>query len=125
MLTRREIYELYDEGPDGTVKLIENLFSHIADIERIVGHRQQFTIDDLTGRVKRLSARIERLKAELWKVQSLNFQLTRRLQELQTELERQEAGVEREVVTKTDMREPIKICELVLIIHLSLESRCC
>ena len=99
MLTRRQIYELYDEGPDGTVRLIENLLSHLADVERIVGHRQQFTIDDLTKRVKQLSARIERLKAELWKVQSLNFQLTRRIQEVQTELERQEAGVEREVVT--------------------------
>ena len=82
MLTRREIYELYYEGPDGTVRLIENLFSHIADLERIVGNRQQVTIDELAKKVKQLSARIERLKAELWKVESLNFQLTRRLQEL-------------------------------------------
>jgi predicted RNase H-like nuclease (RuvC/YqgF family) len=121
MLTKRQIYELYYEGPEATVRLIENLVSHLADVEKIVGHRQQFSIDGLTKKVKQFSARIERLKAELWKVQSLNFQLTRRLQELQIELERQEAGVEREVVTET----PIKICELVLIIHLSLESRCC
>lgn len=91
MLTRRQLYELYYEGPGATIHLIENLLAHLADVERLVGHRQQVTIDGLAQKVKLLLARVERLKAELWKEQSLNAQLTRRLQHLQAELERQEA----------------------------------
>jgi transposase len=92
MLTRQQLYDLYYKGPRAIIHLVENLLAHLADVERFVGHRQQMTIDGLAQKVKLLLARVGRLKAELWKEQSLNVQLTRRIQQLQAELERQEAS---------------------------------
>ena len=83
MLTRQQLYEVYDEGPEATLDLIENLLGHLAEVERHVGHRQQSSIDALSAKVKQLVARVERLKAKLWQQESLNFRLTRRIQELQ------------------------------------------
>ncbi|MDQ3258625.1 MAG: IS66 family transposase [Acidobacteriota bacterium] len=70
---------------------VEQLLSHLAEVERHVGHRQQYTIDRLLKDWGRLTKRVERLKAQVLKQEMLNAQLTRRLQELQTELARQAA----------------------------------
>ena len=104
MLTRQQLYDLYYEGLRATIHLIENLLAHLADVERFVGHRQQMTIDGLAQKVKLLLARVERLKAELWKEQSLNGQLTRRIQQLQAELERQEAGEHNDAAARQPLR---------------------
>lgn len=88
MLTRQQLYELYYSGGEVMLHFVEQLLSHLAEVERHVGHRQQYTIDDLGQRLARLTARVERLKAQLLKEQMLNYELTRRLQELQTELAR-------------------------------------
>ena len=94
MLTRQQLYEVYDEGPEATLDLIENLLGHLAEVERHVGYRQQSCIDALSAKVKQLTARVERLKAKLWQHESLNCRLTRRLQELQEELGRRAAGAQ-------------------------------
>lgn len=44
-LTRQQLYELYDEGPEATIHLIEGLLEELADQERILGERQQLVID--------------------------------------------------------------------------------
>jgi len=90
MLTRQQIYELYHSVFDRMAHFVEQLLSHLAEVERHVGHRQQYTIDRLLKDVGRLVARVERLKAQLLKQQMVNYQLTRRIQELQVELARRE-----------------------------------
>ncbi len=88
MLTRQQLYELYHSGFERMLHFVEQLLSHLAEVERHVGHRQQYTIDRLLKDVGRLVARVERLKAQLLKQQMVNYQLTRRIQELQVELAR-------------------------------------
>ncbi len=85
---------MYHSGPDVMLHYVENLLSHLAEVERHVGHRQQYTIDALRKRVKELMARVERLKTRVVKQEMLNYRLTQRVQELQTELARrdQESG---------------------------------
>ncbi len=90
MLTRQQLYELYHSGFDRIAHFVEQLLSHLAEVERHVGHRQQCTIDRLVKDFGRVAARAERLKAQLLKQQMLNYQLTRRVQELQTELARRD-----------------------------------
>ena len=90
MLTRQQLYELSHSGFERMLHFVEQLLSHLAEVERHVGHRQQYTIDRLLKDVGRLVARVERLKAQLLKQQMLNYQLTRRIQELQVELTRRE-----------------------------------
>jgi transposase len=92
-LTRQQLYELYDEGPEPTIHLIESLLEELADFERILGARQRRIIDSQRERNQRQAALLKRVKEELWREQSLNYQLTRRIQELQAELERRDAEV--------------------------------
>lgn len=91
-LTRQQLYEFYYEGPEATIHLIEGLMEELADFERLLGRRQQRVIDAQRERNERQAAQLKRVKEELWRQQSLNSQLTRRLQELQAELERHEVG---------------------------------
>jgi len=93
-LTRQQLYELYDEGPEATLHLIESLLEELADQERILGGRQQRIIDSQRERNERQAVQLKSVKAELWRQQSLNSHLTRRLQELQAELERRDSEVE-------------------------------
>jgi transposase len=90
MLTRQQLYEMYYAGPDVMLHYVENVLSHLEEVERHVGHRQQYSIDALAKRVKELVARVERLKMRVAKQGMLNYQLQRRVQELQTELARRE-----------------------------------
>jgi len=88
MLTRQQLYELYHSGFERMLHFVEQLLSHLGDVERHVGHRQQYTIDRLLKDFGQLAKRVERLKAQLLKQEMVNDQLTRRVQELQTELAR-------------------------------------
>ena len=97
MLTRMLLYELYAEGPESTIRHIEGLHSYILNMDESIRRQQKFTIDSLAKKIKQLMGRIERLKAQLSKADCLKYKLTRRIEELQTELEKQAAGVEREV----------------------------
>jgi len=78
MLTRQQLYELYHSGFDRMLHFVEQLLSHLGDVERHVGHRQQYTIDRLLKDNGRLLKRVERLDARLLKQEMLNYQLTRR-----------------------------------------------
>jgi transposase len=89
-LTRQQLYELYYEGPEATIHLIEGLLEELADQERLLGERQQRVIDAQHERNERQAARLKRVKEKLERQVCLNYQLTRRLQELEAELERRE-----------------------------------
>jgi transposase len=91
-LTRQQLYELYYEGPEATIHLIEGLLEELADQEQILGERQQRIIDAQHERNERQAAQLKRVKEKLERQVCLNYQLTRRLQELQAELERHEIG---------------------------------
>lgn len=87
-LTRHQLYELYHEGVRPTIGLIEDLIEQLADFERVLGVRQQQTIDSLRAANERQAVKLEGVKDKLWKQERLNYQLLHRVQELQTELER-------------------------------------
>jgi transposase len=91
-LTRQQLYELYYEGPEATIHLIEGLLKELADQEQILGERQQRIIDAQHERNERQAAQLKRVKEKLERQVCLNYQLTRRIQELQAELERHERG---------------------------------
>ena len=87
-LTRRQLYELYDEGAEPTLHLIESLIAQLADFERILGARQQQIIDAQHERNERLAARLKRVEQKLARKGCEVYALTRRIGELQAELER-------------------------------------
>ena len=92
-LTRQQLYELYHGGPEATIHLIEGLLEELADQEQILGERQQRIIDAQHERNEQQAAQLKRVKEKLERQLCLNYQLTRRLQELQAELERRDAEV--------------------------------
>jgi transposase len=87
-LTRQQLYELYHEGVQPTIRLIENLIEQLADFERILGREQQRIIDAQRERNERLAARLKRSKPKLVRKECEVYALTRRINELQAELER-------------------------------------
>jgi transposase len=87
-LTRRQLYELYYEGAEPTIRLIEDLIGQLADFERVLGRHQQQIIDAQHERNERLAARLKRVEAKLVSKECEVYALTRRVQELQAELER-------------------------------------
>jgi len=87
-LTRQQLYELYHEGVQPTIRLIENLIEQLADFERILGAEQQRIIDAKHERNERLAARLKRVEAKLVCKECEVYALTRRINELQAELER-------------------------------------
>jgi transposase len=87
-LTRQQLYELYHEGVQPTIRLIESLIEQLADFERLLGEHQQRIIDTQHARNERLAARLKRVAEKLARKECEVYALTRRLQELQAELER-------------------------------------
>lgn len=87
-LTRRQLYELYNEGAEPTIRLIEDLIEQLADFERLLGERQQRIIDAQHERNERLAARLKRVEEKLARKECEVYALTRRIKELQAELER-------------------------------------
>jgi hypothetical protein len=61
MFTRHQLYQLYEEGREPTVRLIESLIQQLADFERLLGKRQQRFIDSQHARNERLAARLQRV----------------------------------------------------------------
>ena len=86
-LTRRQLYELYYEGAEPTIRLIEDLIEQSADCERLLGGHQQRIIDVQHERNERLAARLKRVEEKLARKECEVYALTRRVQELQTEVE--------------------------------------
>jgi transposase len=87
-LTRQQLYELYHEGVQPTIRLIESLIEQLADFERLLGERQQRIINAQHERNERLAARLKRVAEKLARKECEVYALTRRIQELQAELER-------------------------------------
>jgi hypothetical protein len=75
--TRRQLYELYHEGAEPTIRLIEDLIEQLADFERILGARQQQVIDAQHERNERLAARLKRVEAKLVGKECEVYALTR------------------------------------------------
>lgn len=93
-LTRRQLYELYYEGAEPTIRLIEDLIEQLADFERLLGERQQRIIDAQHERNERLAARLKRVEERLARKECEVYALTRRVRELQAEIERLTAAGE-------------------------------
>lgn len=83
MLTRQQLYELYYQGPQPTILYIEALLAQLADFERIYGQQQQRTIDSQRQYNEKLSQQLKRAKEKLCRQESLNYQLKRRVAELE------------------------------------------
>lgn len=87
-LTRRQLYELYYEGAEPTIRLIEDLIEQLADFERILGARQQSIIYSQHERNERQAARLKKVEEKLARKECEVYQFTRSIQQLQAELER-------------------------------------
>jgi transposase len=82
MLTRRQLYELYWEGPEVLVRLVEQLYEHIAATEPPEVRTLRLTVDSQLAVIRRLQRRLRRVEGKLAHEQCLNCQLKRRLAEL-------------------------------------------
>lgn len=82
MLTRRQLYELYWEGPDVVVRLIEDLYEHIAATEPPEVRALRLTVDSQLELIRKLQARLKRLGERLARQECLTYALKRRLAEL-------------------------------------------
>lgn len=82
MLTRQQLYELYWEGPDSLVRLVEQLYEHIAAVEPPEVRALRLTVDSQLTVIRRLQRRLKRVEGKLAHEQCLNCELKRRLSEL-------------------------------------------
>ena len=82
MLTRQQLYELYWEGPEVIVRLIEQLYEHIVAAESPEVRALRLTVDSQLRVIKKLQARLRRLDGRLARQECLNYELKRRLSEL-------------------------------------------
>ena len=83
MLTRQQLYELYYQGPQPTLNYIEALLAELADFERRFEERQDGLIVSQRQYIEKLSEQLKRAKEKLWRQESLNYQLKRRINELE------------------------------------------
>ena len=83
MFTRHQLYQLYEEGREPTVHLIESLLDYIEELRHDPHNRQQRHIKDLAERIAKLQARLERVKQKLVRQECLNYELKRRIAELE------------------------------------------
>ena len=90
MFTSRQLYDLYEEGPDAMVHLVEDLLAELAEQEQRLGWRQQRTIDALGERIGKVKAQLGRVKKRLARKECEVYALRRRIAELQAELARRE-----------------------------------
>lgn len=54
MFTRHQLYQLYEEGAEPTVRLIESLLDYIEELKADPHNRQQRHIKDLAERIAKL-----------------------------------------------------------------------
>jgi len=83
MFTRHQLYQLYEEGREPTIRLIESLLDYIEELKADPHNRQQRQIADLSERIGKLAARLKRVGEKLAKQQCLNYELKRRIAELE------------------------------------------
>jgi transposase len=83
VFTRYQLYQLYEEGPEPTVRLIESLLDYIDELKHDPQNRQQRHIADLSERIGKLAARLKRVEEKLARRQCLNYELKRRIAELE------------------------------------------
>ena len=83
MFTRHQLYQLYQEGAEPTVRLIESLLNYIEALKADPQNSRQRHIDELAARIAKLQERLERVKQKLAKQACLNYALRRRIAELE------------------------------------------
>lgn len=83
MFTRHQLYQLYEEGREPTVRLIESLLDYIEELKHDPQNRQQRQITNLAERIGKLAARLKRVEEKLARQQCLNYELKRRIAELE------------------------------------------
>jgi hypothetical protein len=83
VLTRRQLYELYDEGSEATIHYIEGLLEELADHERFPGEYQRRIIEAQHERKERETRQLQRVKQRLARQECLNYRLKRRVAELE------------------------------------------
>jgi transposase len=83
VLTRQQLYELYYQGPQPTILYIEALLAELADFERRFEERQDGLIVSQRQYIEKLSEQLKRAKEKLWRQEALNYQLKRRINELE------------------------------------------
>jgi len=84
MFTRHQLYQLYEEGREPTIHLIESLLDYIEELKHDPHNRQQRQIAELAARIAKLQARLKRVGQKLEKQLCLNYELKRRIAELET-----------------------------------------
>lgn len=82
MPTRRQLYELYRQGPDVVVRLIVDLYEHIAATESPELRALRLTVDSQLAVSLRLQCRLKRVEQKFAHQPCLNYELKRRLAEL-------------------------------------------
>jgi transposase len=83
VFTRYQLYQLYEEGAEPTVRLIESLLDYIEELKHDPHNRQQRHIADLAERIAKLAARLKRVEEKLARQQCLNYELKRRIAEME------------------------------------------
>jgi transposase len=83
MFTRHQLYQLYEEGREPTIRLIESLLDYIEELKHDPHNRQQRRIAELAARIAQLQARLKRVGEKLERQQCLNYELKRRIAELE------------------------------------------
>jgi hypothetical protein len=83
MFTRHQLYQLYEEGCEPTVRLIESLLDYIEELKADPHNRQQRQIVDLAERIRKLQNRLKRVEERLATQLCLNYELKRRIAELE------------------------------------------
>lgn len=83
MFTRHQLYQLYEEGCEPTVRLIESLLYYIEELKADPHNRQQRQIADLAERIRKLQDRLKRVEERLATQLCLNYELKRRIAELE------------------------------------------
>ena len=83
MLTRQQLYELYYEGPEATLRYIEGLLEELADQRHILGQHQQRLNDAQHERNEKQAGQLQRVKERLARQECLNYALRRRITELE------------------------------------------
>jgi transposase len=83
VFTRYQLYQLYEEGREPTVRLIESLLDYIEELRHDPHHRQQRRIADLSERIKKLQSKLQQAGQKLEKQLCINYELKRRIAELE------------------------------------------
>ena len=83
MFTRHQLYQLYEEGREPTVRLIESLLDYIEELKHDPHHRQQRQIAELAAHIAKLQSRLRRVEQRLARQLCLNYELRRRIAEVE------------------------------------------